>query len=39
MNESEEWRALSVKRLEDAYSEDEEYPLELVKESSFDLDF
>jgi hypothetical protein len=31
--ESEKWRALSAKRLEDAYSEDEEeYPSELVKE-------
>ena len=33
--ESEEWRALSAKQLEDAYSEDEEeYPLELIKESN-----
>jgi hypothetical protein len=31
--DSEEWRALSAKRLEDAYAEDEdEYPLELIKE-------
>lgn len=32
--ESEEWRALSAGRLEDAYGEDEEYPLELIKESN-----
>ena len=33
--ESEEWRALSAKRLEDAYSDDEEqYPLELIKKSN-----
>ena len=33
--ESEEWRALSAKRLEDAYhEEEEEYPLEIVKESN-----
>jgi hypothetical protein len=33
--ESEEWRALSAKRLQDAYGEnEEEYPLELVKESN-----
>ena len=33
--ESEEWRALSAKRLEDAYGEDEEeYPLELIKQAN-----
>jgi len=33
--EGEEWRTLSAKRLEDAYSEDEQqYPLELIKESN-----
>ena len=34
-DESEEWRALSVKRLEDTYREDEEeYPSVLIKESN-----
>ena len=38
-DESEEWHALSAKRLEEAYSEDdEEYPLELVKESNPEYD-
>jgi hypothetical protein len=33
--ESEEWHALSTKRLEDAYDEnEEEYPLELFKKSN-----
>jgi hypothetical protein len=33
--ESEEWRALSAKRLQDAYGEDEEeYPSELIKETN-----
>ena len=33
--ESEEWRALSAKRLEEAYGEDEEdYSLDLIKQSN-----
>ena len=33
--ESEEWRSLSAKRLEDAYGEDEEeYPADLIKKSN-----
>jgi hypothetical protein len=33
--ESEEWLALSARRLEDAFGEDqEEYPLELIKKSN-----
>ena len=33
--ESEEWRALSAKRLQDAYGENEEaYPSELIKETN-----
>lgn len=33
--ENKDWHALSAKRLEDAYGEEEEeYPLELIKESN-----
>lgn len=37
--EREEWRALSAKRLEEAYDEhEEEYPLELIKETNPDYE-